>query len=86
MPFRIGRPFLALLVGAFLSFSSACAGSVQDAALAGDASALQDLLAAGAEVDEPGVASPLYFGSQRGHLEAAAVLIEHGADVDHLSK
>ena len=62
------------------------AGPVADASIAGDLESLKSALDEGAPADEPGVASPLYFASQRKQAGAAAMLIEYGADVNSLSK
>jgi len=43
------------------------------------------ILEEGAEPDEKGPATPLYFASDRGHVKVAAVLIKNGADVNNLS-
>jgi cytochrome c len=65
--------------------SQSRAGPMADAALAGDLDQIRNLIAEGVAVDEPGVASPLYFAIQRGHSEAATLLIERGADVNKMS-
>ena len=57
-----------------------------DAALAGDVDVITRLLDEGAEVDETGIAGPLYFAIQRGHTDAALLLIKRGADVNRQSK
>ena len=69
-----------------LSPMSAAAGPVLDAVVSNDIAALEAFLADGADPDEPGVATPLYFAAQRGHLEVAGLLISHGAEVNNLSK
>lgn len=62
------------------------AGPVMDAALSGDASELETLLGSGADPDEQGAATPLYFASQRGHTESVVLLLDYGADPNALSK
>lgn len=69
-----------------LSPAASMAGPVTDAALAGDAAEITRLLDEGAEVDEKGIAGSLYFAIQRGHIEAAMLLIDRGADVNRESK
>ncbi len=56
------------------------------AARGGDAEKVQALLASGAEVDPPGIATPLYFAAQSGHLEISKMLLEAGADPSALSQ
>jgi cytochrome c len=56
------------------------AGEVANAVRSGDVAALTGLLANGAPSDEPGVANPLHFALMAGHVEAARILLEYGAD------
>lgn len=79
------RQFLAILSVIALQSSLAGAGPLRDAAMAGDTETLRELLAEGADPDEAGQATPLYFACQRGHLAAVEVLIAHGADVNRLA-
>ena len=83
----LGRFAAAVLaLGSLQGVQDLAAGPVADAAKSGDLEALESALAQGADADEPGIATPLYFASQRKQFEAAALLIEHGADVNSLSK
>ncbi len=50
------------------------------AARGGDLAKVTALLEAGAEPDPQGIATPLYFASQGGHLEIAKVLLANGAN------
>lgn len=50
------------------------------AARSGDLEQVMELLAAGAEPDPVGIATPLYFAAQGGHNEIAILLLESGAD------
>ena len=54
------------------------------AALWGDAAAVEQLLRAGAFVDEPGAGgrSPLYYAALEGHVGVAERLVAAGADPD----
>ncbi|MGI9391566.1 MAG: ankyrin repeat domain-containing protein, partial [Boseongicola sp.] len=45
----------------------------------GDWEQVRELLASGAEPDPKGIATPLYFAAQGGHLEIAELLLEGGA-------
>lgn len=59
------------------------AGAIHDAAKKGDVVAIEVALDAGAGVDEvDGVATPLYLAVRGGHLAAAKLLVERGADVN----
>ena len=80
--------FALSLIAASYLFNPAqgFAGPVQDAALAGDVETLEHLLDSGEPVDEQGIATPLYFACQRGQFDAAALLVDRGADVNALSK
>lgn len=75
-------PFVFLLLTDFQISAVAQAGPLADAAIAGDESAVASLLDKGVAVDEEGVATPLYFAAQRGHLGVAELLVSHGADVN----
>jgi len=59
------------------------AAAIHDAAKKGDAAAIAAALDAGAGVDESdGQATPLYLAIRGGHLAAAKLLMERGADVN----
>ena len=66
--------------------SPVVAGQVLDAVLSNDTGALKTLLDDGIDPDEEGVATPLYFASDRGFLEVVSLLVSAGADVNRLSK
>ena len=84
-PFRIIF-LLSAICMLTIPASTTVAGPVLDAVLSDDIGALETLLNDGIDPDEKGVATPLYFASDRGYVEAASLLIEAGADVNHLSK
>jgi len=59
------------------------AAAINDTAMRGDVAAITAALDAGAGVDESGgPATPLYLAVRGGHLAAAKLLIERGADVN----
>ena len=59
------------------------AAAIHDAAIKGDVAAITAALDAGAGVNESdGRATPLYLAVRGGHLAAAKLLIERGADVN----
>ena len=59
------------------------AAAINDTAMRGDVAAITAALDAGAGVDESGgPATPLYLAVRAGHLAAAKLLIERGADVN----
>ena len=62
------------------------AGDVANAAKKGDVETLRTLLVEGAPVEEPGIASPLYFASQSGHTDAVQLLLEHNANPNAVSR
>lgn len=62
------------------------AGPLGDAAMAGDAGKVKELLDSGIPADEPGVGSPLYFAAQRGQLEVVVLLLESGAEVNQTTR
>ena len=72
---------LVCLVVFLGSVSSAVAGPLGNAAKAGDIAEIARLLNEGADVNESGLASPLFYAIQSNHTDAARLLVEHGADV-----
>ena len=59
------------------------AAAIHDAAMKGDVAAITAALDAGAGVDESdGSATPLYLAVRGGHIAAAKLLMERGADVN----
>lgn len=76
----------ALAVGVLGMFFhvAAIASPIHDAALAGDITIVEILIANGADVDERDVHgyTPLHMAIEEGHTEVAKVLIENGADVN----
>ena len=76
---------LACFVVFFGSVSSAVAGPLGNAAKAGDIAEIERLLNEGADVNESGLATPLFYAIQYNHTDAARLLIERGADVDKAS-
>ena len=77
--------FLACCVVVLGSVSSAVAGPLGNAAKAGDVAELERLLNEGADVNESGLASPLFYAIQYNNSDAARLLIERGADVNKAS-
>jgi cytochrome c2 len=75
-------PFAFLALVGLLAADHAHAGPLADAAIAGDESAASDLLDQGVPPDEEGVATPLYFAAQRGHVAVAELLVSSGANVN----
>ncbi len=61
------------------------AGPLGNAAKSGDIAEINRLLDEGADVNESGLASPLFYAIQQGHIEAARILIKRGADVNAVS-
>ena len=76
---------LACFVVLLGSVSSAMAGPLGNAAKDGDIGEIERLLNEGADVNESGLASPLFYAIQSNHTDAARLLIERGADVDKAS-
>jgi cytochrome c len=61
------------------------AGPLGNAAKDGDIGEIERLLNEGADVNESGLASPLFYAIQYNHTDAARLLIERGADVNKAS-
>ncbi|RWF59780.1 MULTISPECIES: ankyrin repeat domain-containing protein [unclassified Mesorhizobium] len=78
------RGFLVLVPLLFAQIPTAShAAAIHDAATKGDVAAITAALDAGSDVDESdGKATPLYLAVKGGHLAAAKLLIERGADVN----
>jgi len=79
------KSILAFACLAFLAPSLARAGPLHDAAKAGDIAQIELLLSQGADINQGGPATPLYFAINTEHAEAAKLLIERGADVNKQS-
>jgi ankyrin repeat protein len=78
---------LLFLVGALLMLltrtAAADAGDLYDAALTGHVDAVRNLVAAGADINDPGdLGTPLHAAAFRGDIEIASILIDKGADVN----
>ena len=78
--------FLTVMLSLHFGFGAADAGELHEAAIAGDLEAIERLLADGVDVDEKGIASPLFLAARSGHAEAVSLLIENGADINFESK
>ena len=76
------KPALAILCLMFCAMPVARAGPIHDAAKAGDIEQLEQLLAQGADINQGGLATPLYYAINTEHGEAARFLVERGADVN----
>ncbi len=73
-------------LSSFLSFSTALAGPLHDAALSGDVKEVQILLDSGADPNaalSDGGPTPLFFAAERGHPDVVALLVSQGADVNN---
>ena len=78
---RMSLLFISLLIAHIPIVSHAAA--IHDAAVKGDVAAITAALDAGAGVDESdGKATPLYLAVRGGHLAAAKLLMERGADAN----
>jgi cytochrome c len=78
---RVSLLFISLLFVTIPIVSHAA--TIHDAATKGDVTAITAALDAGANVnDSAGPATPLYLAVRGGHLAAAKLLIERGADVN----
>ena len=76
------RRFLLLILMMYLAPSMSRAAPIHDAAKTGDVAAIAAALDAGADIEaSEGVGTALYFAVRRGHLAAAKLLMERGADV-----
>ena len=70
-----------LLFGlAIAEIATAQPAEIMIAARAGDFDEVRALLVSGADPDPSGIATPLYFAAQGGHLEIAELLLKYGAD------
>ncbi len=83
-PTRIGLGCLLFCL-ALASPSQVMAGPLGNAAKAGDIAEIERLLNEGADVNESGLASPLFYAIQYKHTDAARLLIKRGADVNKAS-
>ena len=79
------KSVFAFVCLALLAPSLARAGPLHDAAKAGDIAQIELLLSQGADINQSGLATPLYFAINTEHAEAATLLIERGADVNKQS-
>lgn len=76
------RRFLLLVPMMFLAPCMSFAAPIHDAAKTGDVAGITAALEAGADINaDDGGGTPLYFAVKRGHLSAAKLLVERGADV-----
>ncbi|MEQ1522865.1 MAG: ankyrin repeat domain-containing protein [Aestuariivirga sp.] len=76
------RRFLLLVLMMFLAPSFSFAAPIHDAAKTGDVAAITAALETGADIEaSEGGGTALYFAVRRGHLAAAKLLLERGADV-----
>ncbi len=78
----IGFACIVVVLG---SASMAMAGPLGNAAKAGDIAEIERLLDEGADVNESGLATPLFYAIQYKHTDAVRLLIERGADVNKAS-
>ena len=86
----MGRRASTLVCAAVLLLAGAIghshAGELHDAAAAGDLETIERLLAEGVDVDQEGIASPLFFAARAGQVDAVVLLADGGADLDRTSK
>lgn len=76
------RRFLLLMLMICLGPSMSLAAALHDAAKTGDVAVIAAALDAGADINAiDGGGTPLYYAVKRGHLAAAKLLIERGADI-----
>lgn len=76
------RKFLFFILMVCFETTMSRAGPIHDAAKTGDVAAIMAALNAGTDVNAiDGGGTPLYYAVRRGHLAAAKLLIERGADV-----
>ena len=85
IPSTLYRIILAVLSLVAIS-REAVAASIGDAAAAGDTAEVQRLLDEGADPNQKGVGSPLYFAAQRGHVKVVELLLEAGAEVNAVTR
>jgi outer membrane protein assembly factor BamB len=81
-PLAVALAFLLVTVSAARAEDRGEA--LREAARAGDVARIEALLAAGAPVDAPAKygQTPLYYAAEKGHLAAARLLVERGANVN----
>ncbi len=72
--------FVALLV--WVNAPLVAAGPLGNAAKTGDVEKINRLLDEGADANESGLATPLFYAIKNDHSDAARVLINRGADVN----
>ncbi|MDP1702108.1 MAG: ankyrin repeat domain-containing protein [Aestuariivirga sp.] len=76
------RRFLLLILIICTGPSMSFAAPIHDAAKADDVAGIAAALETGADINaDDGGGTPLYFAVRRGHLAAAKLLVERGADV-----
>lgn len=76
------RRFLLLIAMMYLVPSMPFAAPIHDAAKTNDVAGITAALDSGADIEaSEGGGTPLYFAVRKGHLAAAKLLLEHGADV-----
>lgn len=77
------RRFLLLVLMMYIEPSVPLAAPIHDAAKTGDIAAITAALDAGADIEaKDGGGTPLYFAVRKGHLEAAELLLERGAEIN----
>ena len=79
---------VALVMDLICTPSAVFAGELHDAVRAQDNAAVEALLASGAEIDETDFlfGTALHVAVSEGNSEIAAILIDHGADVEAVSE
>lgn len=86
MFYRGGHCAVLSALFAVVLLTNAHAQSLRKAVLAGDLTEVQRLLEAGADTNPEDVGAALYFAAQRGHEAIVGVLIEHGAEVNVVTR